>query len=68
VRTWKYRLKHGKVKRIKKGATGRLLIDHLEVLLSSLIAQSCHLGNPETLRKISPGNSPHTSDAYLSAL
>ena len=50
VRSWKHRLKKGRVATLKKGAFGGLLLEHLEGLLRSLISQSEHLREPGVLR------------------
>jgi len=52
VRSWKHRLKDGKVATLKKGDFGGLLMEHLLAMLRSLIEQSRAMRDPELLRKI----------------
>ena len=55
VKSWRHRLKNGRVATLKKGAFGDLLARHLEALLRSLIEQSGHLSDPDVLRGMRAG-------------
>jgi len=58
VKSWRHRLKNGRVATLRKGAKGAfgaLLMEHLEATLLSLIAQSRHLSDPDVLRGMRAG-------------
>lgn len=55
VKSWRHRLKNGRVATLKKEQFGGLLMEHLEAALRSLIAQSEHLSDPGVLRGMRAG-------------
>ncbi len=58
VKSWRHRLKNGRVATLKKGAKGEfggLLLEHLDALLRSLTEQSGHLSDPDVLRGMRAG-------------
>ena len=59
VTTWRWRLKHGKLRHEKKdgGLTlfGELLLNHLETSLRALISQSERLSRPAVLKEMRAG-------------
>ena len=50
VKSWRHRLKNGRVATLKKGAFGGLLLAYLEATLRALIAQSEELSDHDRLR------------------
>ena len=55
VKSWRHRLKNGRVATLKKGEFGGLLSEHLEATLRSLTEQSGHLSDPDVLRGMRAG-------------
>ena len=55
VKSWRYRLKNGRVATLKKGEFGGLLLEHLDALLRSLTERSGHLSDPDVLRGMRAG-------------
>jgi hypothetical protein len=55
VRSWKHRLKNGTVATLKKGDFGKLLLEHLEASLRSLITQAERLADPGVLEGMRAG-------------
>ncbi len=52
VKSWRHRLKTGRMQPEKKGRAGNLLLEHTRALLRSLIVQGGHLSGPARIQEI----------------
>ncbi|MEJ7815476.1 MAG: helix-turn-helix domain-containing protein [Rubrobacter sp.] len=52
VKSWRHRLKTGRMQPEKKGRAGGLLLEHTRALLRSLIVQGGHPSDPERIREV----------------